>query len=136
MTYAPEYYGGGGNAGGGPTFSQATILEDLQPIIQGDDRTVSFTFPAPNGFTTSAVATFGGHKAHCGEEEVGWLVTGSIAVSGTNWVLTFTLSNAVTDALDETAAYHWSVQVAEGGIERTLKQSNLKRPVRVIPKQT
>ena len=123
-----------------PYFTQATLADELQPIIQGDDysgaNAFAFTVVAPSGFTAGAVVTFGGIKAYCGTEVVGWLVTGSITVDGSNWILTFDLTNAVTDALDETAAYHWSVQATEAGIERTLKQSNPKRPVRVIPKQT
>jgi len=124
-----------------PYFSQATLLDELQPIIQGDDYSGSnafvFTVPAPSGYTDASVVTFGGHSANCGSASVvGWSSTGTITVDGANWILTFELTNAETDLLDETLAYHWSVQVAEDSRELTVKKSDVKRPVRVLAKQT
>jgi len=95
-------------------------------IVIGDDylaanaRAFSWTIPAVTGVTAAtATCKFGGDL-----KGTGWLVTGTITVDGSNWVLSFDLPKADTADL-EAGYYAWSVKVySVSGTEITRVRSD------------
>lgn len=105
-------------------------------IVIGDDylavngRAFVWTIPAITGITAAtAVAKFGGKS-----DDDEWLVTGSVTVSGSNWVLSFNLPRTATEDFTP-ALFDWSVEVAGvDGTEVTRVRSG--KAVELVAKQT
>jgi hypothetical protein len=110
--------------------------ELIDPIVIGDDylavnnRSFTWTIDAIPGVTVgTATCYFGGvYKTYS------WLVTGTITVVGTQWLLSFDLLKADTEDLVP-GLYRWSVEVQDASGNEITKVRNA-RTVELIRKQT
>ena len=121
-----------------PVADNGTLTE----IIIGDDylaansRAFTWTIPAVAGVTAGTAQCFFGGSTAVNATDYDWLVSGSITVDGSNWVLSFDLPKTATQDLPE-GRYRWSVEVrSASGTEITRVKSPTNNLVRLTDKQT
>jgi hypothetical protein len=103
------------------------------PIVIGDDylaanaREFSWLISAIPGFTIGACTCyFAGYDVNLGS----WSVTGTLEVSGINWLLKFDLPKTATDGCLP-GIYDWNVAVHSAGVEVTRVRSSSRKALLV-----
>lgn len=108
----------------------AIVIGDY--YLAANSRAFSWTIPAISGVTAAtAVPWFGGKL----DTDNSWLVSGTLTVDGSNWVLSFDLAKTITASL-AIGYYAWSVEVKSvSGVEITRVRSDTNQ-VQLVEKQT
>lgn len=118
-----------------PVATDGTISE----IVIGDDykaangRAFTWTITPDSGFVlATSTCTFGGKSP---DGKYSWLVTGSITLSGSNWILSFDLPKTAT-ASCVPGMYEWSVEVKDVSSNEVTKVRSRTTRTKLVAKQT